>query len=240
MAATAFLSKSVNTVLGLCGGMGQEEQAELRPKEKTEAPAPKGMFDQLSSRVMALAGREAPDAEFEQALRLLSEPTLLSVCVQNGPAEMSRFAVSRDGAMLTWQTLELRNNLPKASGAIALASITRVERPPVGRMSSWLGRAGSHLIAIHHSTPSEEVRIEVSGEQQRDEYASALDRVSTKLRTRLTESRAQGKIARHAQKEMELMGKRQAAEKRKAEIMQSMQGSGGGMKHTAVAMATRS
>lgn len=236
-------SGMLNSLLGLCGA-SVDEKAELQPKVKeseSTRPTPWAMVDSLSSRVMSLAGREAPDPEFDSAKKLLAEPALLSVAQGGGaPAEMARFATSSDGSMLTWQSLALQSNMPKFSGAISLASITRVERPPVGGgVTSWLGRAQTPTIAIHHSSPSEQLRVEASSEVQRDEYAAALDRVSTKLRAKHAEVKSQGKLARHATKELEMMSKRQNAEKRKSEIMQSMQNSGG-MKHTAMAMASRS
>lgn len=239
-ASSLSLSSVLTQLLGLCGG-GGEEHAELnQPKEQPAAPAEKvkGVLGQISSRVRSLAGVEAPDPEFDAAVKLLAEPVLMSVVAQGGGPEMARFTTSKDGSMLTWQSLELQSNMPKFSGAVALASITRVERPPVSGMNSWLGRGSTPLIAIFYSSPSEQLRVEVSSEQQRDEYASALDRVSTKLRTKNAEHKLESKMARHAQKEVELMTKRHAAEKRKAEILQSMSSSGG-MKHTAVAMASR-
>jgi hypothetical protein len=236
------MASIIQTIFGACGGGGGEEKHELAPKAPggtgADAPTPKGMFSALSDRVLTLAGREAPDPELDAARALLAEGALLKLVGERGVAEMARFATSPDGTMLTWQSIELQNNMPKFSGAIALAAVSRVERPPVSAIGSWLSREPGFLVTIHHSTPSEQVRIEASSEQLRNEWAVALDLVSTKTRAKVEGQKSERKIARHAQKEIELMGKRNAAEKRKAEILGSMKA--GGMRHTAVAMAQRS
>ncbi|KAJ1633280.1 hypothetical protein T492DRAFT_982640 [Pavlovales sp. CCMP2436] len=238
---TALLNTALNTILGACGGLSgaltEERFGLARAGAEAATPEPKSMFGSLADRARSLAGVEAPDPAFEAALKLLTDPVLLSFVEKGGTPEMARFVASADGSMLTWQCLELNNNMPKFSGAISLSSITRVEQPAVSVMASWLTGPRAYAIVIY--TAAEQVRIEAGSEPQRNEYATALDLASTKLRVRNTADRADRKIARHAAKEMDMMGKRHNAEKRKQEILDSMN-SNGGMKHTAVAMASRS
>jgi hypothetical protein len=294
--ASYVLNTMLNTVLGACSGLTgaiSEEKSGLAQTEGGDAgPEPKSMFGSLTDRVRSIAGVEAPDPAFEAALKLLAEPALLSYVEKGSSPEMARFTASADGSMLTWQCLENISNMPKFSGAISLSGITRVERPPVSVISSWLSGPRSYAIVIY--TAAEQVRVEAGSEQQRNEYATALDLVATKLRTRHTADKSDRKIARHAAKEMDMMSKRHTAEKRyapsaqacykspcflssavwrlliisiscvilirgvalahhgyyyyyplcnscnrKQEILDSMN-SNGGMKHTAVAMASRS
>ena len=227
---------ALRAILSLCGGGGQEEKQELKEKA-AEAPTVQTMFSSLSNRVMTAVGREPADPEYDAAVAVLAEERLLKLVVKGRGPEMARFVTSPDGSMLMWTSLEMQNNMPKFSGAVSLAAITRVEQPAVSALGAWISAASGHMIVLYHSTPSEQIRIETSDERLRNEWASALDVVSTKKRTRHAAAKSERGVARHAQKELEMMSKRKEAERRKAEILGTMKS--GGMKHTAIAMASK-
>jgi hypothetical protein len=186
---------------------------------------------------MTAVGREPADPEYDSSVTVLAEERLLKLVVKGRGPELARFVTSPDGSMLMWTSVELQNNMPKFSGAVSLAAITRVEQPVVSALGAWISTPTGHVIVIHHATPSEQIRIEVSDERLRNEWAGALDIVSTKKRTRHTAAKSERGVARHAQKELEMMSKRKDAERRKAEILGTMKS--GGMKHTAIAMASK-
>lgn len=227
---------ALRAILSLCGGGGHEEKQELKEKA-ADAPTVQTMFNSLSNRVLTAVGREPPDVEFDSSVKVLAEERMLKLVLKGSGPELARFVTSPDGSMLMWTSVELQANMPKFSGAVPLASITRVEQPTVSALGAWISAATGHMIVVYHSTPSEQIRIEVSDERLRNEWATALDVVSTKKRTRHAAAKSERGVARHAQKELEMMSKRKEAERRKADILGSMKS--GGMKHTAIAMASK-
>lgn len=225
--------------LGGCCGLGPTDEKEREKDELVRDPeqsAPTRVLSAVTSKLRTITGTERNEA-LEAAKGLLAEGAVLKL-LRSGGGDMVRVVASADGSMLTYQALELENNLPKHSGAIALSEVHRVESLASSTVGAWLGGAQGPTLVIHHSSPTEQLRLEAATERMRDDWVDALDRVRLKASEVHTAAKTERKLTRHAAKELELMSKQRAAEKRKAEIMKSMPG-GGGMKHAAAAMISR-
>lgn len=221
-----------------CGGYARTPAADERNElVKEDASLQSTITSRLSdwkSKLLATAGHAPPDPDYDAALELLREGTMLQV---NG--EMVQVKASADGSMLTWQSLELINNMPKVSGALPLSKIGQVDRQQASAMGAWLGGPRGPALVLHHAQSGEQVRMEAANEPTRNAWADAVERVSAKQLAEQEKTSAERGIARTAAKELELRSRRQDAERRKQAIIDSMRG-GGGMKHTAVAMMQRS
>ena len=191
----------------------------------------RGWFEMAASPIKAFQERRQADAaraERADQLKAGASMKLLSKAVPAGtPVKLT---LSADGALLTWQSVELVNGMPKESGVLALSAVREIA--PV-LQTGFLRSGGPVPRQWQLVADDQTAKFEAETEEDKEQWMSTLE----ELRHREAEAKAERKLGYTTRRKMGIEERRREAEKRKAEVLKSC--GAGGMKHTAAAMLNR-
>lgn len=192
----------------------------------------KGFLSMAMAPVKAFQQKREQDAARDERKEKLKAGSVMKLLTKDEPRGVGvRLSLSSDGALLTWQSLAMVNNMPKESGVLALSSVEEIK--PV--LQSGFLRSGAPIPGQWQLIAgAETVKFEADCEEDKEQWMTTLE----ELRHHEADAKAERKIGHQTRRKMEIEKKQRDAERRKAEVLKSC--GNGGMKHTAAAMMNRS
>ena len=191
----------------------------------------RGWFEMAASPIKAFQERRQADAaraERADQLKAGASMKLLSKAVPAGtPVKLT---LSADGALLTWQSVELVNGMPKESGVLALSELHEVKAVREARLLRSSGEVPCQFSLV---ADGQTVRLEAESEAQKVEWMEALQERCASEK----DAKSERKMGHNMRRRMEMEERRKEAEKRKAAVLATCQSKG--MVHTAQAMMNR-
>lgn len=210
------------------GGKGYTQ---AQTSEQEAPPEKQTVRTKMTSVWNKMLGKSKEQQELQEMLVLLEEGTIMKYLPPKGKAVAVQLEV-QDDTMLTYKSLQLENNLPVASGAMALSEIEAVEDMP----KSWFAGADRALMFLIRSG-TQEVKLQADSDDHKQQWMTSIQRVSKWKQGAHAEQKADRSLAYRAKRELQLQTRKMEADRRKNELMKK---GAGGMKHTAMAMLNRS
>ena len=191
--------------------------------EEQQAPAAtgwRGWLEKAAAPLQAYRKHSAKAAVKAERVNVLKSGATMRLLPDNKEVKVS---LSSDGAMLTWSGAG-------GSGVMALSAVREVK---VVQASGFFRTSGPVPCQWKLVADDQAVSFEASSEEQKDHWMGTL----VECVAEQAEAKSGRKLAYQAKRQIGLEQKRREAERRKAEVLKTMPGSG--MKHTAAAMMSR-
>jgi hypothetical protein len=190
----------------------------------------RGWLEMASAPVKAFQDRQQQNVARTERIDWLKAGSAMKLLSKEGSSAV-RLSLSADGALVTWQSLEMVSGMPKESGVLALSAVREVV--PV-LQTGFLRSGGPVPRQWQLLADDQTAKFEAESEEDKDRWMSTVE----ELRHHEADAKAERKIGYTTRRKMGLEERRREAERRKAEVLKSCGGQGG-MKHTAAAMMSR-
>ena len=170
----------------------------------------RGWLEMASAPVKAFHDRRQQDVARTERADGLKAGSSMKLLSKEGNTAV-RLTLSADGALVTWQSLEMTGGMPKLSGVLALSAVREVA--PV-LQSGFLRTGGPVPRQWQLLADDQTVKFEAESEEEKDRWMSTVE----ELRHHEADAKAERKIGYTTRRKMGLEEGRREAERRKAEV----------------------